>query len=114
VNGPDPQVYVRHTDAFYVLAGELELGLGPDVEWFTAAPGTLAAAPPKVISLVETELAAGSRNLVGTATGASSTAPTWSCLTVSGIATLGLLRAAYERRRTSHVRERERAGQTDS
>ena len=36
------------------------------------------------------------------------------CLTVSGIATLGLLRAAYERRRTSHVRDRRRAGGTDS
>jgi quercetin dioxygenase-like cupin family protein len=49
VRGPDPHVHERHTDAFYVLAGELELGLGPDVEWFTASPGTLAAAPPKVV-----------------------------------------------------------------
>jgi uncharacterized hydrophobic protein (TIGR00271 family) len=36
------------------------------------------------------------------------------CLTVSGIATLGLLRASYERRRTSHVRERRRASATDT
>ena len=49
VDGPDPHVHERHTDAFYVLAGELELGLGPDVERFTAAPGTLAAAPPNVV-----------------------------------------------------------------
>ena len=28
--GPEPHVHRRHTDAFYVLAGELELGLGPD------------------------------------------------------------------------------------
>jgi mannose-6-phosphate isomerase-like protein (cupin superfamily) len=49
VNGPDAHVHARHTDAFYVLAGELELGLGRDVEGFTAAPGTLAAVPPKVV-----------------------------------------------------------------
>ena len=47
--GPDPHVHRRHTDAFYVLEGELEVGLGPDVRRFTAAPGTLAAAPPNVV-----------------------------------------------------------------
>ena len=29
--GPDPHVHHRHADAFYVLAGELTFGLGPDV-----------------------------------------------------------------------------------
>jgi hypothetical protein len=29
--GPEPHVRRRHTDAFYVLEGELELGLGPEV-----------------------------------------------------------------------------------
>jgi quercetin dioxygenase-like cupin family protein len=47
--GPEPHVHRRHTDAFYVLAGELELGLGPDVTRMTATAGTLAAAPPNVV-----------------------------------------------------------------
>ena len=47
--GPDPHVHRRHTDAFYVLDGELELGLGPEVERIVGAPGTLAAAPPNVV-----------------------------------------------------------------
>ena len=47
--GPEPHVHRRHTDAFYVLQGELELGLGPDVTRMTGAAGTLAAAPPNVV-----------------------------------------------------------------
>jgi len=47
--GPEPHVHHRHTDAFFVLEGELEVGLGPDVRWLTASPGTLAAAPPDVV-----------------------------------------------------------------
>ena len=47
--GPDPHVHRRHTDAFYVLDGELELGLGPEVERIVGTPGTLAAAPPNVV-----------------------------------------------------------------
>jgi quercetin dioxygenase-like cupin family protein len=47
--GPGPHVHRRHTDAFYVLAGELEVGLGPDVERSTVGPGILAAAPPGVV-----------------------------------------------------------------
>src|SRR3712207_210718 len=47
--GPDPHVHRRHTDAFYVLQGELELGLGPDVRRVTGSPGTFAAAPPNVV-----------------------------------------------------------------
>jgi cupin domain len=45
----DSHVHRRHTDAFYVLEGELQVGLGPEVQYFTATPGTLAAAPPKVV-----------------------------------------------------------------
>jgi len=48
-DGPEPHVHRRHTDAFYVLEGELELGLGPDVARRTATAGTLAAAPPNVV-----------------------------------------------------------------
>jgi len=47
--GPDPHVHRRHADAFYVLEGELELGLGPEVERIVGAPGTLAAATPNVV-----------------------------------------------------------------
>jgi quercetin dioxygenase-like cupin family protein len=47
--GPSPHVHKRHADAFYVLEGQLEVGLGPRVERFTATPGTLAAAPPNVV-----------------------------------------------------------------
>jgi quercetin dioxygenase-like cupin family protein len=42
-------VHRRHTDAFYVLDGELELGLGPEVVRIDGTPGTLAAAPPNVV-----------------------------------------------------------------
>src|SRR5439155_27110910 len=47
--GPDPHVHRRHTDAFYVLEGELEFGLGPEVQRLTGRPGKLAAAPPNVV-----------------------------------------------------------------
>jgi len=47
--GPEPHVHRRHTDAFYVLEGELELGLGPEVNRMTGPAGTLAAAPPNVV-----------------------------------------------------------------
>ncbi len=47
--GPDPHVHRRHSDAFYVLEGELELSLGPDLQTIAARPGTLAAAPPGVV-----------------------------------------------------------------
>jgi quercetin dioxygenase-like cupin family protein len=47
--GPDPHIHRRHTDAFYVLEGELELTLGPDHQTVGAEPGTFAAAPPNVV-----------------------------------------------------------------
>jgi uncharacterized cupin superfamily protein len=47
--GPEPHVHRRHTDAFYVLEGELELGLGPEVTRLTGSAGSLAAAPPNVV-----------------------------------------------------------------
>src|SRR6266487_3563835 len=47
--GPDPHIHRRHSDAFYVLEGELELALGPDLQTVSAEPGTLAAAPPNVV-----------------------------------------------------------------
>jgi quercetin dioxygenase-like cupin family protein len=47
--GPDPHVHHHHTDAFYVLEGEVELSLGPDQQTVRATPGTFAAAPPDVV-----------------------------------------------------------------
>jgi quercetin dioxygenase-like cupin family protein len=47
--GPDPHIHRRHNDAFYLLEGELEFTLGPDLKTVTALPGTLAAAPPNVV-----------------------------------------------------------------
>jgi quercetin dioxygenase-like cupin family protein len=47
--GPDPHVHHHHTDAFYVLEGEVELSLGPEQQIVRATPGTFAAAPPDVV-----------------------------------------------------------------
>lgn len=47
--GPDPHIHRQHTDAFYVLEGELEFGLGPEVTKIVGAAGTLAAAPAGVV-----------------------------------------------------------------
>ena len=47
--GPDPHVHHHHTDAFYVLEGELELTLGAERKVVTALPGTFAAAPPNTL-----------------------------------------------------------------
>src|SRR3954464_9499864 len=47
--GPDPHVHHHHTDAFYVLEGELELALGPEQQTVQAKPGDFAAAPPNVV-----------------------------------------------------------------
>jgi quercetin dioxygenase-like cupin family protein len=44
--GPELHVHHTHTDAFYVLDGELELTLGAEQEVVTARPGMFAAAPP--------------------------------------------------------------------
>ncbi|MGZ4282413.1 MAG: cupin domain-containing protein [Gaiellaceae bacterium] len=47
--GPDAHVHHHHTDAFYVLEGELELTLGAERKVVTAQPGTFAAAPPDTL-----------------------------------------------------------------
>ena len=47
--GPDPHVHYTHSDAFYILDGELELRLGPEVESFSAPAGTLCSAPPNFV-----------------------------------------------------------------
>src|ERR1041385_489865 len=47
--GPDAHVHHHHTDAFYVLDGEVEISLGPERQTVRAPPGTFAAAPPDVV-----------------------------------------------------------------
>ena len=47
--GPDPHVHHEHTDAFYVLDGELSFLLGPDREQVRVGAGGLVAAPPNLV-----------------------------------------------------------------
>jgi quercetin dioxygenase-like cupin family protein len=47
--GPEPHIHKHHTDAFYVLEGEVEVSLGPELTAVKALPGTIAAAPPNVV-----------------------------------------------------------------
>src|SRR2546421_12527317 len=47
--GPEPHIHRHHTDAFYVLEGELDVGLGPEVTRFRGGPGPYAGAPPGVL-----------------------------------------------------------------
>ncbi len=47
--GADLHVHRRHTDIFYVLAGELTVRLGPEGEEVVARAGTLARVPPLVV-----------------------------------------------------------------
>src|SRR2546423_10385921 len=53
-NGPEPHVHRHHTDAFYVLEGEIELQLGPDRQTVRAPAGTIATAPPDVVHTFRT------------------------------------------------------------
>ena len=47
--GPDPHVHRHHADSFYVLEGEVDFGLGPEVTRITGGPETFAGAPPNVV-----------------------------------------------------------------
>jgi mannose-6-phosphate isomerase-like protein (cupin superfamily) len=47
--GAEPHVHLRHVDAFYVLAGELALQIGPTLERVAASAGTLIMVPPGVV-----------------------------------------------------------------
>jgi mannose-6-phosphate isomerase-like protein (cupin superfamily) len=46
--GPDLHVHHEHTDAFYLLEGELTFELGPDAEQLTLGAGAFVAVPPYV------------------------------------------------------------------
>ena len=47
--GAEPHVHHEHTDAFYVLEGELTFRVGPDLERVSAPAGTFVAVPPNVV-----------------------------------------------------------------
>jgi quercetin dioxygenase-like cupin family protein len=48
--GPDPHVHRQHTDAFYIVEGEIEFWLGPGAEHVIHAPaGSVVLAPPNVV-----------------------------------------------------------------
>jgi quercetin dioxygenase-like cupin family protein len=59
--GPDPHVHHEHTDSFYVLEGEIEVGLGPDAEPVTLGAGSFVSIPPDVVHTFRT---AGEARLV--------------------------------------------------
>ena len=48
-DGADLHIHRRHTDVFYVLAGELTVRLGVDDERVTVPAGTLVRVPPLVV-----------------------------------------------------------------
>ncbi len=47
--GAEPHVHLHHTDAFYVLAGEVTFAVGPELEQLVASAGTLVLVPPGVV-----------------------------------------------------------------
>ena len=47
--GPGLHVHREHTDAFYVLEGELTFAVGPGAERVTVGPGAFVAVPPNVV-----------------------------------------------------------------
>jgi quercetin dioxygenase-like cupin family protein len=61
--GPDPHVHREHTDAWYVLDGELTFALGPEAERVRVGPGSFVAVPPNLIHSFANEAAADARFL---------------------------------------------------
>lgn len=47
--GAEPHIHLHHVDAFYVLAGEMTLRVGPALEQLTAGAGTLVLVPPGLV-----------------------------------------------------------------
>jgi quercetin dioxygenase-like cupin family protein len=56
---PDPHVHREHTDAFYVLEGELTFAVGPAAERIGVAAGGFVAVPPGVVHSFANESGAG-------------------------------------------------------
>ncbi|HZT46111.1 MAG TPA: hypothetical protein VFA24_08030 [Gaiellaceae bacterium] len=49
--GAEPHVHRRHSDAFYVLDGQITVRLGPELEPVVATAGTLAADPAELAKI---------------------------------------------------------------
>jgi len=47
--GAGPHVHLEHVDAFYVVEGEVQFVVGPDLEVVRAGPGTFVMVPPNVV-----------------------------------------------------------------
>jgi mannose-6-phosphate isomerase-like protein (cupin superfamily) len=47
--GAEPHIHLHHVDAFYVLAGDMALQLGPELVGVTASAGSLVMVPPGVV-----------------------------------------------------------------
>ncbi len=47
--GADPHIHRDHVDAFYVLAGDLALRVGSDLEPLSVPAGTLVLVPPELV-----------------------------------------------------------------
>ena len=61
--GPDPHVHREHSDAFYVLEGELTFGLGPAGDEVRVPAGGFVAAPPNLAHSFANESSAEARFL---------------------------------------------------
>jgi mannose-6-phosphate isomerase-like protein (cupin superfamily) len=48
-HGPDPHVHHDHADSFFVLEGQLEWRIGPDLEPRAGSAGTFVSVPPDVL-----------------------------------------------------------------
>jgi quercetin dioxygenase-like cupin family protein len=59
--GPDPHVHHEHVDAFYVVEGEFQFRVGPDVEPVRAPAGAFVAVPPNVVHTFDNESDATAR-----------------------------------------------------
>jgi mannose-6-phosphate isomerase-like protein (cupin superfamily) len=59
--GPDLHVHREHTDAFYVLEGELSFALGPGAEPIAMSAGGFVAVPPNVAHSFANESGADAR-----------------------------------------------------
>jgi quercetin dioxygenase-like cupin family protein len=59
--GPDLHVHREHTDAFYVLEGELTFALGPGAERVAVAAGGFVAVPPNIAHTFANESGADAR-----------------------------------------------------
>ncbi len=47
--GPEPHIHRRHVDAFFVIEGELEFDVGPELAAVRAPAGTFVLVPPLVV-----------------------------------------------------------------